>query len=62
MKMAKFILCVALFSMLVPVLSGCGWAGRVRDDYWGKDTSQTQKVPRDEYGDPILEEEGRRSP
>lgn len=61
MKKAKLISCVALLAMLVPGLAGCGWAERVRDDYWGKDTSQSQRVPRDEYGNPILEDDGRQS-
>lgn len=49
----------AIIVYILPLLliSSCGFAGSVRDDYWGKSETGQSKVRRDEYGNPILDDE-----
>lgn len=49
-------------ALLLGGLSGCGLTQRLRDTYMGKDNSDTSAVPRDEYGNPILKTNDRKSP
>ena len=60
--MKRLMITSLIAALLLGGLSGCGLTQRLRDNYMGKDNSDTSAVPRDEYGNPILKKDSRKPP